>query len=195
MRRKAEVGSGIAEFRRTSGDATDIMRSERGFTLLELLLVIAIIGVIAAIAAVQMLRARAASNESSAIASMRAIASGQLSYASSCGLGGFATALPTLGVPVPGSNAPFLSPDLTSAAVVGKSGYLTTMAAGAGAVAGNPDCNGTVTQTAYYASSSPMTLGITGSRSFAINGAGTIWTVNAAVPPTEPFGAPAQPLQ
>jgi len=179
---------------RTRGSGV-LMWSERGFTLVELLIVIAIIAILAAIGSLQMMRAKAASNESAAIASMRAISSAQYAYASSCGGGSFAGLLPTLAAPGPGSTVPFLSPDLTSGVVIGKSGYTVTMTPGAASAPGNPDCNGTPTESAYYASATPLSLGFHGSRSFAINAAGTIWQVAAAVAPTEPFGLPAEPLR
>ena len=56
------------------------MRKEQGFTLIELLIVVAIIAIIAAIAVPNLLNARMAANETSAIAALRAISSAQVAY-------------------------------------------------------------------------------------------------------------------
>jgi len=57
------------------------MKKEQGFTLIELLIVVVIIAVIAAIAIPNLLNARMAANETSAITSLRLISSAQLAYA------------------------------------------------------------------------------------------------------------------
>ena len=57
----------------------------KGFSLIELLVVVAVVLILAAIAVPNLLRARRAANESSSVASLRAIASGQMAYRHSQG--------------------------------------------------------------------------------------------------------------
>jgi type IV pilus assembly protein PilA len=64
-------------------------KKNKGFSLIELLIVVAIILIIAAIAIPNLLRARRSANEGSATASMRTIGSGELLYRST--QGGFGT--------------------------------------------------------------------------------------------------------
>lgn len=166
---------------------------EEGFTLIELLIVVAIISIIAAVAVPGLLQSRMSGNETSAAASLRTISVAEVAYSSSCGNQGFAVDFTVLATPPPGQTQAFISAEFNTGTPL-KAGYRFTLAPGAGATTGVNDCNGTTTQTAYYATAVPQTFGSTGSRSFATNQGNTIWQVYAAAAPVEPFGAPAVPF-
>ena len=165
----------------------------QGFTLLELLVVVSIIGVVAAIATPGLLRSRIAGNEASAIASLRAIVSAQQDF--SVLNRGYADDLATLAGTCPGGTAPFISPDLNANGIE-KSGYVFAVAGGLGAVTGPADCFGNPTQTTYYATATPLTVGTTGMRGLATNVGSAIWQDTSGAVPTEPFtvGATVSPL-
>jgi type IV pilus assembly protein PilA len=166
-----------------------------GFTLIELLIVVAIISIIAAIAVPGLLRAKMTGNETSAIVSLKAARDAQAAYSTTCGRGGFVATFVVLGTGTAGSADAFISADLGMSVSPLKSGYIFTLGAGAGSIAGPDDCNGTPTVTAFYATGVPQTFNTTGSRSFAVDAGNTIWELSAATAPTQPFGAPASPIQ
>src|SRR5450759_133936 len=67
------------------------MRKQKGFSIIELLIVVEIILIIAAVAIPNLLRARIAANESSAVASARTLNTAQISYNSAYPTVGFAS--------------------------------------------------------------------------------------------------------
>jgi prepilin-type N-terminal cleavage/methylation domain-containing protein len=173
-------------------------KQQAGFTLIEVLFVCGLIGIISAMALPRLLMAKQAADASSAIASLRTINSSQLGFSASCANGLYSPDLTTLGVIPPGSNSPFISPDLSYANSPVKSGYTFQMM-------GTPEptapvtCNGLAAGAASKSYKVGADPGVpTNYRFFATNSGETIYedsvTFYAAMPEVgvPPVGHPLE---
>jgi len=132
------------------------MTRQAGFTLIELLIVVALILIIAAITIPSLTQAKINANEASAVASIRAINTAEVSYQAT--YGGYAESLANLGgaEPCVKSEATACLLDQSLAGGV-KSGYNF-------AAQGNNPANGM--STSYVASAAPAVFDRTGKRLF-----------------------------
>jgi prepilin-type N-terminal cleavage/methylation domain-containing protein len=131
--------------------------NQKGFSLIELLIVVAIILIIAAIAIPNLLRSRMAANEASAVGSLRTLNTAAVQYNTTYGIG-FPDALGDL---APATTASSTAADLIDSVLASgtKSGYDFVWAGGGDT---------------YTITATPSTVGTTGQRMFFTDQSGVI---------------------
>ena len=160
------------------------MRKQRGFSLIELLIVVAIILIIAAIAIPNLMKARIAANQAAAAQGLRTIVTSSTNYQLS--FGGYAPTLLALGGPTAIACAPGTVPTIGQACLIdsvmaiattpgtAKSGYYFNYT-----VLGAANANGTVS--GYTVNAEPAILNSTGDIHYYVDQTGVIRGDAAAV--------------
>jgi type IV pilus assembly protein PilA len=139
---------------------------QKGFSLIELLIVVTIILIIAGIAIPNLMRNKIQANETAAVETLRTLNGSVLLYWNS--YGGFPHALSDMGPAPGGAAASAASADLIDSVLASgvKSGYRFTYAGGPTDPGGNV--------LSYSVTATPVVAGSTGQRSFFTDQSGTI---------------------
>ncbi len=144
------------------------MDRRKGFTLVEIMIVVSILVTLAVIAIPGYLRARVIANESSAIASLRTVSTGCESFratnTNAAGQPAYPPDLATLST----ENPPYIDPTLGGGT---KQGYNFNYAL--------------VSANQYTCTAVPVTVNITGVRTFFVDESGVIRVTDAAGAPVE----------
>jgi len=158
-----------------------VKKNQKGFSLIELLIVVAIILIIAAIAIPNLLRSRMAANEASAVGSLRTINTACVTYSTNYPNVGYPATLVALGPVGGGGGAVSASADLVDSVLAGgtKSGYTFAFTAGTG-----------TPSTGYSVAADPTSRGTSGQRGFFTDQSGVI-----RYDPTTAATSASSPLQ
>ena len=140
--------------------------NQKGFSLIELLIVVTIILIIAAIAIPNLMRSKIQANEAAAVETLRTLDTSVVMYSTT--YGGYPHGLSDMGPAAGSANATSAAADLIDIVLASgvKSGYKFTYTVGSTDPAGNV--------LSYSIAATPVTPGTTGQRSFYTDQSGTI---------------------